>query len=97
MRRKMFRPFLCAVLSALTCAAPVFADDALNNFYIVDDSDSRYLTRDELWEWQYDALGYIYNEIFARHGRPFRPANATTSISARKRGTSLTPTIISDC
>ena len=73
MRKKMFRPFLCAVLSALTCAAPVLADDALNNFYIVDDSDSRYLTRDELWEWQYDALGYIYNEIFARHGRPFRP------------------------
>lgn len=73
MLRKRLRPFLCAALSILTCATPAHADDAPNDYYIIEDSDSRYLTRDELWEWQYDALGYIYNEIFARHGRPFRP------------------------
>lgn len=41
------------------------------NFYLVEDSDTRELTREELWEWQYDALGYVFNEIFARHGYHF--------------------------
>ena len=39
-----------------------------SNFYLIEDSNTRLLTRDELWEWQYDALGYVFNEIFARHG-----------------------------
>lgn len=43
-----------------------------NNYYIIEDSDARYLTEAELWDWQYEALGYIYNEFFARHGRAFR-------------------------
>jgi hypothetical protein len=42
-----------------------------SDFYIIADSNSRLLTEDELWEWQYDALGYILNEIFARYGMPF--------------------------
>ena len=43
------------------------------NFYLIPDSDTRQLTEEELWYWQYDALGYVLNEIFARHGYHFDP------------------------
>ncbi len=39
--------------------------------YLIPDSDSRKLTTDELWTWDYESLGYILNEIFARHGYVF--------------------------
>lgn len=39
--------------------------------YIIPDSNTRYLTRQELWEWSYESLGFILNEIFARHGYNF--------------------------
>ncbi|MDD2647259.1 MAG: YARHG domain-containing protein [Eubacteriales bacterium] len=39
--------------------------------YIVPDSDTRELTYEELWEWNYESLGFIFNEIFARHGYNF--------------------------
>ncbi len=39
--------------------------------YIITDSDTRKLTKSELWEWDYESLGYILNEIFARHGYNF--------------------------
>ncbi|MGI6687752.1 MAG: YARHG domain-containing protein [Christensenellales bacterium] len=42
-----------------------------SNFYIFPDSNRRRLTECEVWEWQYDALGYAFNELFARYGRPF--------------------------
>lgn len=61
---------LLLVLALLTSTGSSLAAD--NNFYLIPDSDSRYLTEGELWGWQYEALGYIYNEIFARHGRAFR-------------------------
>lgn len=67
--RKKLASFLCATLlfaSALSAASA-------SNFYLIADSDTRELTRDELWEWQYEALGYILNEIFARHGYHFIP------------------------
>ena len=67
--RKKLAAFLCATLlfvSALSAASA-------SNFYLIADSDTRELTRDELWEWQYEALGYILNEIFARHGYHFIP------------------------
>lgn len=41
--------------------------------YLIPDSDTRRLTEDELWEWDYESLGYILNEIFARHGYNFIP------------------------
>lgn len=41
--------------------------------YILPDSHTRHLTRDELWEWSYESLGFILNEIFARHGYCFEP------------------------
>ena len=39
--------------------------------YIIPDSDTRILNEAELWEWDYESLGYILNEIFARHGYNF--------------------------
>lgn len=42
-----------------------------SNFYLFPDSNRRLLTEEELWEWQYDVLGYGFNELFARYGRPF--------------------------
>lgn len=42
-------------------------------YYIIPDSNTRRLTRNELWEWSYESLGFILNEIFARHGYNFKP------------------------
>ena len=39
--------------------------------YILPHSNIRDLTRQELWEWSYESLGFILNEIFARHGYNF--------------------------
>lgn len=39
--------------------------------YLISDSNTRYLTVEELWKWDYESLGYILNEIFARHGYVF--------------------------
>ena len=39
--------------------------------WLIPDSDHRELTEAELWEWNYESLGYILNEIFARHGFVF--------------------------
>lgn len=44
-----------------------------SNFYIFPHSNSRRLTEAELWKWQFDALSYANNEIFARYGKPFTP------------------------
>ena len=41
--------------------------------YIVPHSNTRELTKTELWEWSYESLGFILNEIFARHGYNFIP------------------------
>ena len=41
--------------------------------YIIPDSNVRQLTEEELWTWDYESLGYILNEIFARHGYNFIP------------------------
>lgn len=41
--------------------------------YLIRDSDVRELTWEELWEWDLESLGYILNEIFARHGYNFIP------------------------
>ena len=38
--------------------------------YIIPDSDSRSLTEEELWSWDYESIGF-FNEIFARHGYCF--------------------------
>ena len=41
--------------------------------YIIHDSDTRELSWEELYQWDYESLGYILNEIFARHGYDFIP------------------------
>ncbi|MCR4886717.1 MAG: YARHG domain-containing protein [Clostridiales bacterium] len=50
-----------------TCAFPALADQ----MYLIPDSNTRRLTEEELWEWDRESLGYIFNEIFARHGYVF--------------------------
>lgn len=59
-----------AVLLALVLLLPLTPARAAN-LYLIPDSDTRRLTEEELWEWQYDALAYCLNEIFARHGFTF--------------------------
>lgn len=59
------------VTLCLTLALLLGATAQASNFYLIEDSDTRLLTREELWTWQYDALGYVFNEIFARHGYHF--------------------------
>ena len=41
------------------------------SMYIIADSDTRELTREELWGYKYDTLLYAFNEIYARHGYKF--------------------------
>lgn len=67
----MYKRLLTLMLALLlVCGAvPSLAD----NRYLIPDSHKRPLTKEELWEWSYDALGYALNEIFARHGFPFDP------------------------
>lgn len=65
----MWKRFL-ALLGVLVLV-PAFALAARQ--YIIPDSDTRELTEAELWEWDYESLGYIFNEIFARHGYNFIP------------------------
>ncbi|MDD3334935.1 MAG: YARHG domain-containing protein [Eubacteriales bacterium] len=62
---------LCAML-IFALVPYAGADGTEDDFYIIPDSNTRLLTAEELWGWQYEAVGYIYNEIFARHGRLFR-------------------------
>lgn len=60
------------LIGILLAACMLFgATASASNFYLVEDSNTRRMTREELWGWQYDALGYVFNEIFARHGYHF--------------------------
>ena len=60
---------LCLALCLMLLPLCAFAERA----YLIPDSDTRKLTTTELWEWDYESLGYILNEIFARHGYNFIP------------------------
>ncbi len=62
---------IITVLLIISLALPAVSLAEKNWKYIVPDSDTRYLTYDELWGWDYESLGYIFNEIFARHGYNF--------------------------
>lgn len=42
------------------------------SYYIIPDSSSRYLTKEELYQYDKSSLGFIINEIFARHGYVFK-------------------------
>lgn len=63
---------LTALLAAFAMLLlPVLA--LASNTYIFPESNRKRLTYDDVWAWQYDALGYAFNELFARYGRPFEP------------------------
>ncbi|RDY26490.1 YARHG domain-containing protein [Romboutsia weinsteinii] len=51
--------------------SPVYADES-SNYYFIPDSDRRHLTSSELSCYDKDSLGFIRNEIFARHGYIFK-------------------------
>lgn len=53
----------------LVLCMPVMA--GADSLYIIPDSNTRKLTRAEVWEYQYDTLLYAFNEIYARHGYKF--------------------------
>ena len=66
------------VLAVCLCSLlPVLADGNAEEqslediLYIIPDSDVRELTVQELWGYTYETLGFIRNEILARHGYAF--------------------------
>jgi len=67
----MRKAFVClaAALLVLLTAAGALAD----RMYVLPESDSRKLTWEEIDYWDYESLGYAFNEIFARHGYNFNP------------------------
>ena len=44
-----------------------------DRMYLFPESDTRQLTWEEVDQWDYESLGYGFNEIFARHGYNFEP------------------------
>lgn len=52
-------------------SAPTEEPFDMNALYIIPDSSTRRLTEKELWQYRYETLGYIRNEIQARHGYAF--------------------------
>lgn len=60
---------LCLAAALVLLPLPALGDQ----LYLIPDSDTRRLTEAELWDWDRESLGYIFNEIFARHGYVFSP------------------------
>lgn len=60
--------FSIALIMILFCTGTAFAARQ----YIIPDSDSRLLAREELEEWDKTSIMFIFNEIFARHGYVFK-------------------------
>ncbi len=65
MKRRLF----CLVLMGMLLVTSMAAGERA---YLIADSDTRALTRAELWEWNLEAVNFIYNEILARHGYVFK-------------------------
>lgn len=61
-----------ALLVLMLCIVASVAVAEYENQYIIPDSGTRRLTEAELWSYDYDTLGYVLNEIFARHGYHFK-------------------------
>lgn len=64
-------PILLLIL-ALFLPAGALADSR----WLIEDSNTRALTEAELWMWDYESLGYILHEIYARHGYRFDEGSA---------------------
>lgn len=67
--KNLIRRLCCLLVSLLLVPGLCLGEQS----YLIRDSDTRYLTEEELWTWNYEALGYVLNEIFARHGYNFIP------------------------
>lgn len=65
--QRFVRRILCLMLCLFLLPCTALGERT----YLIPDSDTRLLTREELWGWDYESLGYILNEIFARHGYNF--------------------------
>ena len=69
----MMKRILAILLTAaLLLGSLMITAASADRMYLIPDSDSRKLTEEELWEWDYESIGYIMNEIFARHGYIFQ-------------------------
>ena len=60
---------LALLLTMLLLPAIALAD----LMYVLPESNTRLLSWDEVAAWDYESLGYAFNEIFARHGYDFIP------------------------
>lgn len=67
--KEIRRRVCCLLLSLMLLPWAAVAEQS----YLIRDSDTRLLTAEELWAWDYESLGYVLNEIFARHGYNFIP------------------------
>ena len=63
---------ITALVTLVFCILASSAVAEYDGHYIIPDSDTRRLTEAELWNYEYDTLGYVLNEIFARHGYHFK-------------------------
>lgn len=59
----------------ITCLLLPFSSAAAEDRWFVADSHLRELSMEELAQWNYESLGYILNEIYARHGYHFMPGS----------------------
>ena len=71
----MRRILMLVLAAAMACTAlwtPALADGyVLDDSYIMPDTEYRDVSKEEFELWDYESLGYILNEIFARHGYVF--------------------------
>jgi hypothetical protein len=68
---KKLLAFLLALAIILPCGMMLTSNAKADMLYIIPDSNTRELTYDELWDYQYDTLMFAFNEIYARHGYKF--------------------------
>lgn len=61
------------ILCLLLCLTMMPLCALADHLYLIEDSNTRRLTEEELWDWDRESLSYIFNEIFARHGYVFNP------------------------
>ena len=79
---KKYLALLLAVLMLLPLL-PVSAENAYSAFWIIEDSDTRLLTEQELWGYTRETLRYIRNEILARAGYAFETSKFYNYFNAK--------------